>query len=390
MDFSDCDPQVRELELVVGGVVSPSSFVGRFRELELIQNGVTTANGAVLVGDRRVGKTSVMGKLKHEWSQAGHEVVSVSAQTEDPDVFAANLQKAMAPSSWFKSERKRWTLNIKVGAKGITLERTGGRMGSGPDPEPVDLLTWAAENVAPKRLIVMIDELTVLLGAMSDRSASGREFLNHLRRDRQENDNLSIVLAGSIGLHHVVPLGMGLTNDLHKIVVGPLASCEALELATGLLAGIGLEGADRRVAEHITIAADAIPFYVHWLVQQLQLDGDLSKSPEIRLREAINDPLDPLDFRHYRNRLPGYYGDRARLAELILNHLSVSGPMSPKALLRALDAETIEPRPTHTDVTQILEKLELDNYLKRDVAGANQFANELLAMAWRIIQRLEE
>lgn len=388
MDFRGCSPRIRPLDVVVGGVVAPDALVGRARELQLAQSAVVTANGAVLVGDRRMGKTSLLRKLELEWRQAGHTVIFVSAQTTSPDTLADRLHEQIAPTSWFKQERRRWALHIKVGAKGITLERTGGRRGDG-EAEHVDLLAWAAEKVAPNRLIVMIDELTVLLTAMGAVDDDASEFLNHLRRVRQEHDNLSIVLAGSIGLHHVVPAGSGLVNDLHRIVIGPLDPCDALELALGLFAGPHGASVDRTSAEEITRAASAIPYYVHWLVQQIELDGNTWMPPDERLHNAMNDPLDPLDFRHYRDRLTDYYGEWAELAERMLDHFALDSVTSVDDVMRALGADDLDPRPTRADTVRLLELLENDNYLARLPDGGNEFTSDLLAAAWRVVQRLD-
>lgn len=383
--FDGCDVEVRPRDLVVGGIVEPDDLVGRERELLLVQQGLTTAFGVVLVGDRRMGKTSLLRALEQAWQQAGHTVVFVSAQTRDPQVLGDRLREQLAPTTWFARERKRWSLSVRVGVKGITLERRGG---TGVQPDDVDLLAWAASEAAPSRLIVMIDELTVFLKSMCSRPDDAAEFLHHLRRARQEHPNLTIVLAGSIGLHHVIPPGSGAVNDLQRVMVGAVSPCAALELAVGLLAGIGIDTAYRETAEHIARAAAGIPFYIHWLVQQVSLDHDLQLAPLDRLRAAAADPLDPLDFRHYRDRLPEYYGDQAQLAERILDHTALEGTVEIESLFRLLAADHLARRPTRGELLMLLESLERDNYLVRTDAGHNRFASDVLALAWRTIQRL--
>ena len=101
MDFSLCQPVVKPLDLVVGGLVDPEELVGRTRELTEIQNGVTTALGVVLVGDRRMGKTSVLRKLEATWAEAGHDVIFVSAQTVNASTFAGRLMERLTPMTWF-------------------------------------------------------------------------------------------------------------------------------------------------------------------------------------------------------------------------------------------------------------------------------------------------
>ena len=386
MDFSLCQPVVKPLDLVVGGLVDPEELVGRTRELTEIQNGVTTALGVVLVGDRRMGKTSVLRKLEATWAEAGHDVIFVSAQTVNASTFAGRLMERLTPMTWFARERKRWTLDIDVSYKGLRLRRTGGKA---PEPE-IDLLAWAAERAAPKTLIVMIDEVPVLLGAMSPTKAEAEEFMNSLRAARQEHTNLIVVLAGSIGLHHVLPPGSGHVNDLQTQALGPLDPCSALGLALGLLERLEADCHRREFAEAVVTATDAIPYYIQWSIQQTSLDQDWRRDPLDRLRAAMADPLDPLDFRHYIARIPGYYGPQAAIVYRMLDAYATSDGLTIAELDERLRRDAGGGVPRRQDLVELVFRLQRDHYLVPSPHSKDRFASRLLATAWRIMRRLDD
>ncbi|MDQ1742122.1 MAG: hypothetical protein QOE23_461, partial [Pseudonocardiales bacterium] len=62
-----------------GGVVDPADLVGRDRELARLQRSVTTG-GAKMLGDRRMGKTSLLRALSKSLDSAGHSVIRISAE----------------------------------------------------------------------------------------------------------------------------------------------------------------------------------------------------------------------------------------------------------------------------------------------------------------------
>src|SRR4051794_15141721 len=98
---------IRPMTTNPGGVVDPDDLIGRDRELNRLMRSVTTG-GAKLLGDRRMGKTSLLRVLEQQLRMAGHTVVRVSAETEDPAVFSRNLIEAMRANRVLGREWGRW------------------------------------------------------------------------------------------------------------------------------------------------------------------------------------------------------------------------------------------------------------------------------------------
>src|SRR6478752_2931778 len=183
---------LRPMSLVVGGVVPPDDVVGRLREAEEVLATLPTT-GAVLVGDRRHGKTSLSRLVQRSAAAQGAIVVAVSAERETYEEFVAALAAELArlDPAWAQ-ELTRWRLTLTAGP--VKLERR--------------------------------------------RPGTGDSFLHLLRRFRQEHPGrIATVLSGSIGFHHVSADAPSTVNDIPKIAVGPIRSDHAAYLAECLLLG---------------------------------------------------------------------------------------------------------------------------------------------------------
>lgn len=171
-----------------------------------------------------MGKTSLLRKAEQLLTE--HVVVQISAETEKLDLFGPRLLELLRGHSVFADELKRWKMEVDVGYQGIRLRRRSGD-GPGRAEDSDDLFTWAAARAAPTKLVVIIDEVTVLVTAIEQQHPGGAaEFLRSLRRPRQELPNVAVILSGSIGLHHAVygadaELALHLL-DAYAVADGPL------------------------------------------------------------------------------------------------------------------------------------------------------------------------
>ncbi|MBJ7386072.1 MAG: ATP-binding protein, partial [Mycolicibacterium sp.] len=83
------------MSLVVGGIVPPEDVVGRVREAGEVLASLPAA-GAVLVGDRRHGKTSLSRLVQRLAADRGAVVVAVSAERASYADFVAALTSELA------------------------------------------------------------------------------------------------------------------------------------------------------------------------------------------------------------------------------------------------------------------------------------------------------
>lgn len=376
------------MHVVLGGIPQLADIVGRERECaEVLES--FSGHGALLTGDRRHGKTSLTRLVEAACKDAGHQVVRVSAERSSfADFVEALAEKLAGTDSAYKQAISGWHFKVKAGP--VVLERDLAT-------RSLDLLVRAAVDAHRDGLLVLtLDEIPVLAKAMEgERPGSGAEMLHLLRRLRQDYpQRLVMVLSGSIGFHHVTQDALGATNDIAKVPVGPLLPADAVFLARCLLLGEQVTTSDEyAVGVAIATEAEGVPYYVHHLVKaarRLGTDRDGPVKPyDIAplVDDALHDPDDPWDLRHYRDRIPSYYG--AGLTPLVIDVLDVyaarDDPVSLDDVLRRL-AAVREDVPSRQQLIALIERLEADHYLSR-VGPDSRFASNLVRRAWLALQR---
>ena len=379
---------VRPMSLVVGGIVRPDDVVGRFRDAVAVAASLPQS-GAVLVGDRRHGKTSLARVVQQNVAATGAVVIATSAERETYADFVAALAAELAGRvpAWAQEMAK---LRVTLSAGPLKIERHERA------PPPHDqLLQRTVEPPDRRPLVLLKDEVTVLARNLERQNpGSGDDFLHTLRRFRQEyGGRVATVLSGSIGFHHVSADAPSTVNDIRKIAVGPIRDDHAAYLAECLLLGVRVNPTDAHViAPAIAAAAENVPYYIQHLVAAAEAVGrqhySLPRPEEVDdlVTAAIEDPTDPWDLRHYRDRLPHYYGpDADAIAKLLDVYAYAGGPLGIDDTLALLRSEG-SPITDRDQLVAFVERLELDHYLVRR-GEQDQFASKLIQRAWRTMRR---
>jgi hypothetical protein len=367
-------------------------LIGRERELNRVLKSVNTG-GAKLLGDRRMGKTSLLNKAADQLEAVGHEVIRISVESSDPELFSQRLLSRLATSRVLGGHLARWTaavggeLRLDVGPAGFMLKGNANR-GAGPEVDFFDACLDATTRLRPYRLVFFFDEITVLANKLGARLPGGPEQLLHmLRAPRQHVHGVSMVLAGSVGLHHVLT-DKSPVNDLDAISIGPMGEADAVYLARCLLLGSGVHCTDDvRIGQVIAEQTCAIPYYIHQLVGELAVRGFKQVTEQDVLRvvdDALHDDL--WGMQHYLDRVPKYYGRDANAVVLMLDEYAAAAePLTVDEVLHRL---TVYPelRLTRDKVLNLVMRLEDDHYLVR-TGRADRFATSLLLRAWRELRR---
>lgn len=222
------------------------------------------------------------------------------------------------------------------------------------------------------------------------RPGGAAEFLRSLRRPRQELPNVSVILSGSIGLHHAVA-DMAPVNDLRKVSIGPLAANDAVFLARCLLLGEHIETDDAlAVARAMVEQTEGIPYFLHHIAAEAGgRAGQLTVDSVRAIREAaLTDPDDRWNLSHYWERIPGYYGSDTDLVLHLLDAFAAAdGPLEIDALASRLGTVSFDRRPSRDDLVRLVGNLEADHYLVRR-GNADAFAFRIVRDAWRSRRRL--
>jgi hypothetical protein len=376
------------MSLVVGGIVRPENVVGRVRDVAEVMASLS-GSGAVLVGDRRHGKSSLARVVQQDAAMAGAIVVAASAERETYGEFVAALATELGRLEplWAQEMAK---LRISLTAGPFKVERDG-RAAAALD----ELLDRVVARANGRQVVLFVDEVTILARNLERHErGAGDNFLHVLRRFRQKHGTaVATVLSGSIGFHHVSPDAPSTVNDIRKITVAPIRSDHAAYLAECLLLGDGVPANGRTaLAEAIATGAENVPYYIQHLVAaalRIRRAGrPLPQHADIQqlVDDAIKDPSDPWDLKHYRNRLGDYYGaDSKTIGKLLDIYAHANTALSIDDTWMRLRSEG-SPITDRDQLVVFVERLELDHYLVR-TGDVDKFASPLVQQAWHTMRR---
>jgi hypothetical protein len=179
-------------------------------------------------------------------------------------------------------------------------------------------------------------------------------------------------------------------NDIAPLDLGPLSADDARALARALLENEGVSCSEVvEVANVVAEQTNGVPFYIHEVVGRLQQQAKRPVSPADAIavvRALIDDPGDPLDLRHFEQRLSDYYGERSTLAAGILDAIASAKELGFKALVSKLSSIAIA---DEGNLRALLEDLQRDHYLIRN-GSTFRFRLEVIRRAWVSMRYLDE
>ena len=385
-----------------GGLLAPNEVVGREKMIQRLWH-VLNRQSLVLTAERRIGKTSIIKKMRAESPEAWTPFFRDLEGLRTPLAFVQDLY---AETRQFLGKKQR-------AAKGFNalLKEFGGIEIAGVIKLPERSDThWQALMMAiftelsareDKRFVFFWDEMPLMLENF--KASHGEQlamaFLDSLRAVRQNHGRIRMVFTGSIGLHHVISqlkksgYANAPINDMFTMEVPPLAERDAADLAQKLLKGEGIETSDvAALADVIAAEVGYIPYYIHHVVDQLGSRGE-PVAPEALsgiVEACLLDSQDPWDMAHYRERIDTYYRleseDHTRLVVQILDEVaSAEGALDFEQLIAKLGHCQLEPEPEA--LRSLLMLMQRDHYLVQSKSGFS-FRHLLVSRWWALSRGL--
>lgn len=246
------------IQNAVGKPVEGSNFFDRHREIEEISSRFET-DDILLLAPRRVGKTSLMFRLRDLARERGERATYISvADASSESAFVRRLLHEIQA----QDEKKRFATAIRKTPISSFFRRTR-KLSLGPVgveltddadahwPEVGESIAATLQGVGGKWLL-LVDEVPIFVLALLRLDPSGdraRKFLNWFRALRQRSENKAVrwFLAGSIGLDTVTRrMGFGDTiNDLYVYTgFGPFDAATAHHFLCELGASYAMELGD--------------------------------------------------------------------------------------------------------------------------------------------------
>jgi hypothetical protein len=368
----------KNMRNITGAVAEGADFFNRTSEMARFWRDLETDN-LLLLAPRRVGKTSLMRKMREEAESRGFNSVFVDvSDCADELRFVQRLYSAILDSHlgdrlWNKIKESWLGKTVdriqKVGGAGFSLEFRADRGSwSRLGEELADALS-SLEG----RWLIQIDELPVFVLKLLNQDAPAertrvREFLYWMRRIRQQYIGIRWMLAGSIGLDTVTArLNIADTiNDLHIEQLGAFdpATADAMLQALSSSHDVKLNEPVRHYV--MTRTGWLAPYYLQLIFHKIR--DSPAEVTATDVDRAIEDLLSPQHrnyFDYWRQRLFEELGKTdAEYAVVLLNSCCRAPEGSNRGTLSlALVHAIADASQRHDKLRYLLDILQNDGYL---------------------------
>jgi AAA domain len=376
-----------------GGEIAPAEVMGRDKLIADLW-GILEQQSVILSAERRMGKTSVIKKMRSEANPDKllpiyRDLENVRSPLEFVETIFKDVEEYLSKVD--RTARKTRAFLTQLGG----IEFSGFKLPEIAAPQWKNLLTQTIADLVEnqdRKVILLWDEVPYMLDNIGD--AAAMELLDTLRSIRQMYPAVRMVYTGSIGLHHVLGVlrKAGYTNDpindMYVQDVPPLSAKDATNLARKLLEGENIKTPDiQGTAVFIADELSNIPFYIHHLIVKLKLRGGLGDIAAVKeiIADCLDDPLNPWKMEHYRQRLDSYYDEKQRPYALnLLDILAAAGEaLSFDELFNGIKQESeTQDKEMARKVVRLLEQ---DYYIyKQD--GKFQFRYPLIQKYWKSLR----
>lgn len=385
----------------VGSPVKGDDFFNRRIEQDALWEHLE-GDDVLMLAPRRVGKTSLMLRLKATAAQHSWEAGYLSVAGADSEVgFLRKLNQAVAQlsSSSKVLEQVRKSAPAKL-LKRIKKFEVGSLAGIElREDDPWEDLAAGVANALDKqeeKTLVLIDEVPVFVLELLRQDPTGaraRRFLSWFRDVRQQPERLGRLrwlLAGSIGLDTVASrLRLGDTiNDLYLYRLGPFERTTATELVEKMGAAYSFEIPDKVIAHILDRIGWLIPYYIQLVFRELKEHCKTQKSAPgtdavDQVFENLLSPGKKGYFDYWRQRLKEELGQPdAGLAQMLLNAIAANPSGETRGNLgQVLSTRIHEPDERDDRLRYLLDVLDGDGYIVGQ-RSRYRFRSSLLREFW--------
>lgn len=385
----------------VGSPVTGEDFFNRHAEQAALWE-YLEGDDVLLLAPRRVGKTSLMLRLKDTAAESSFDATYLSVAGAENEIgFVRRLYEAVAKLSSGPGVLGR----VSESAPGKLLKRVkklevaalGGIELSADNPWE-DLGTAVARglNRQEGRTLILIDEVPVLVLSLLRADPTGdraRRFLSWFRELRQQPDRLGALrwlLAGSIGLDTVASrLRLGDTiNDLYLYRLGPFERPTAVALIREMATAYSFEIPEETTDHALDRIGWLIPYYIQLVFRELKEHcREQEATPDIgavdRVFDALLSPAKKAYFDYWRQRLNDELNQPdAGFAQTLLNSVAANPEGETRSTLgQILSSHIMEPGQRDERLRFLLDVLAGDGYVVMQ-GNRYRFRSPLLREFW--------
>ena len=388
---------------ITGSPVEGNDFFGRVDELDKLLRLLRNGNHVLLLGPRRMGKSSMVAEIGRRLKKEGWKIVRANVEdaTDEPALLR-EIHHAIRDSGIDLPILQRAEGLISAFREKFRGSKAQGILGDESWESAADALKQVFANVAPTgKVLFTLDELPIFLSTLveaEDGPNRVRSILRWLRSTRHKcGTNLPWLLCGSIGLDTFVERN-DLTDTINELLsqeLGAFSPEEGRELIRrlGKSPGYDLDISDEVADAMVDRVGWPVPFYLQLMFHGLaelpltQRSTDYASLADVDAAyELLLSPSHRVKFAHWDSRLGDLLDrDDARLTRLILTEVA----HAPKGLSRRQLLNAAQRKSPGTDADEHSSRIEtLLSFLQRDgylieKDGRYTFRSFLLRDYWK-------
>ena len=378
------------MNIIVGQVASKNDFWGRENEIANIWDALMSGSSVLLAAPRRVGKTSIMYKLRDEPQGNFIVLYSIVSSAHSTNAFWERLFRDISSTDFADTfgNKARHFFGLAKTIKIDSVSANGVKFG---DSKVMSYLEAFKELILKMdesiKLIIMVDEFAQAIDNMVNKGDKGEAQLllqdvRLLRQDDRFSSKVQFVFAGSIGLESVVVKADSSTkeiNDLNSIPINPFNLQDAKKFALKLASDNAIAVADEQIDYTLAKLEWLIPFHIQIMMQELK---------RLRKIELSNDDVDEAfrqalkqrnHFEHWKKRLNSLDASEYKFAKEMLNKISEDSMMASSEIMNLATKHELE----EDEAKNIIRSLIYDGYINNDEnPKIYRFNSAMLKMWW--------
>lgn len=257
-----------------GKVVSTPFFTGREKEIKEITSTLFAGNNVILIGQRRLGKTSLIKQVLKEINSSNSvylDLYSIVSQKDFINKYAEEIFKTQKIP--LKKLVKKISGLIKNITPSLTFNNSGNPTWSFSISENAELDDTISEILdLPHKIINKNEKFFVVFDEFQEiNKLNGENFEKQLRSVIQNHDNISYVFLGSKS-HLLLEMFSSKIRALYQSAkLINLKKIEADKMKKFIISRFESTGfrIHDSLAEHIITSSDNIPYYVQYLAAQV-------------------------------------------------------------------------------------------------------------------------
>ena len=378
------------MNIIVGQVASKNDFWGRENEIANIWDALMSGSSVLLAAPRRVGKTSIMYKLRDEPQGNFIVLYSIVSSAHSTNAFWERLFRDISSTDFADTfgNKARHFFGLAKTIKIDSVSANGVKFGDSKEMSYLEafkeLILKMDESI---KLIIMVDEFAQAIDNMVNEGDKGEAQLllqdvRLLRQDDRFSSKVQFVFAGSIGLESVVIKADSSTkeiNDLNSIPINPFNLQDAKKFALKLASDNAIAVADEQIDYTLAKLEWLIPFHIQIMMQELK---------RLRKIELSNDDVDEAfrqalkqrnHFEHWKKRLNSLDASEYKFAKEMLNKISEDSMMASSEIMNLATKHELE----EDEAKNIIRSLIYDGYINNDEnPKIYRFNSAMLKMWW--------